>query len=293
MLKTEPNFKRLMMHTPLRSVLYLPASNLRALEKAKSLDADALILDLEDAVLPQMKAMARAQAIAAVQAGGFGFRQVIIRVNGLETPWGAEDLAALQEAKLQGRLQGILVPKVNKAQDLSPYLGLDCPLWAMMETAQAMLNAAQIVTAQGLTTLVMGTNDLAKETRTRLIQGRAPMLPWLMTCLAAARTQQLAIIDGVYNAINDESGFTLECQQARDCGFEGKTLIHPSQIAPCNLAFAPSEEEVLQAKEIIAAFAAPENQGKGSLSVNGKMVEILHAEMAQGIVLLAKALDAR
>lgn len=277
------------MSAPLRSVLYLPASNARALEKAKTLDADALILDLEDAVLPENKALARTQAIAAVQQGGFGFRQVIIRVNAIDTPWGQADLEALSGVICDG----VLVPKVNQAQDLMPYALLNRPLWAMMETAKAMLNAQEICTAPRLTTLVMGTNDLIKETNQRFTPTRAPLMPWLMTCLAAAKANHLTILDGVYNDIFDENGFKAEALQGRDCGFDGKTLIHPSQIAPCNASFSPSEAEILLAHKIIAAFEAPENRGKGALVVEGKMVEILHANMAQRILALEKANQAR
>jgi citrate lyase subunit beta / citryl-CoA lyase len=274
------------MQKPLRSTLYLPASNARALEKAKTLDADALILDLEDAVLPEMKAQARHQAIEAANQGSFGFRQIIIRVNGLETPWGKDDLNALEGVKCDG----VLIPKVNNAADLNAYQTLNKPLWAMMETSKAMLNAQEIVSAKGLTTLVMGTNDLAKETRTR---SRAAMMPWLMTCLAAARMANLTILDGVYNDIANSEGFKKECDEGRDYGFEGKTLIHPSQIESCNAAFSPTQEELFQAQAIIEAFALPENKGKGALNVKGKMVEILHCDMAKALLALDKALKAR
>ena len=286
---------------PRRSVLYMPGSNARALEKAKALPADCLILDLEDAVAPDSKATARQQVADAVAARSFGSREVIVRINGLDTQWGADDLAAAVRA----RPDAILVPKVSSAAqlvaigrhltDLEAYQTIR--VWAMMETPLAILNAAAIAAARSAATrlaaFVMGTNDLAKETRAQIIPGRTPMLPWLMTCVAAARAHAIDILDGVYNNLADMEGFARECQQAREMGFDGKTLIHPNQVAPCNAAFSPSEEEVTQARKIIAAFALPENRDKGVVQIDGRMVERMHADMAQHTVAIAEAIQAR
>jgi citrate lyase subunit beta/citryl-CoA lyase len=287
---------------PRRSVLYMPGSNARALEKARSLPADALILDLEDAVAPESKGLARDQVCAAVQAGGYGERELVIRVNALDTPWGEADLAAAAGAAPDA----ILVPKVSSPDALvsvgTRLRRLGAPertrVWAMIETPLAILEAEAIASASRdvdarLDCLVMGTNDLAKESRARMIPGRAPMLPWLMTALLAARAHDLDIIDGVYNALADEAGFRAECEQGRDCGFDGKTLIHPNQIAPANEIFAPSAEEVERARAIIAAFEVPENQGKGAITLDGRMVERLHADIARRTVTLAEAIRAR
>jgi citrate lyase subunit beta / citryl-CoA lyase len=286
---------------PRRSVLYMPGSNARALEKAKTLPADCLILDLEDAVAPDAKATARRQVADAVSARGFGSREVIVRINGLDTGWGAEDLAAA----VRSRPDAILVPKVSSAAQLVAIgrhlTDLDADLtiriWAMMETPLAILNAAAIAAARNAATrlaaFVMGTNDLAKETRAQIIPGRAPMLPWLMTCVAAARAHAIDILDGVYNNLADMDGLARECRQAAEMGFDGKTLIHPNQIDPCNAAFSPSEEEVTQARKIIAAFALPENRDKGVVQIDGRMVERMHADMAQRTVAIAEAIQAR
>jgi citrate lyase subunit beta / citryl-CoA lyase len=283
---------------PRRSVLYMPGSNARAIEKARTLAADALILDLEDAVAPDAKASARKQVCEAVAAGGFAGREILIRVNGLDTPWGSEDLAAAVTA----RPDAILVPKVSAPQDLAVIgarlLALDAApmirIWAMMETPLAILNAKEIAAAAREPTTrlagwVMGTNDLAKDTRAKIVPGRAPMLPWLMTCIAAARSFALDIVDGVFNDIGDVPGFVRECAEARDLGFDGKTLIHPSQIEPCNAAFSPTPAEVESARKIIAAFDLPENRGKGVVRIDGRMVERLHADMARRTVAIAEA----
>jgi citrate lyase subunit beta / citryl-CoA lyase len=286
---------------PRRSVLYMPGSNARALEKAKALPADCLILDLEDAVAPDAKATARQQVGDAVTARSFGSREVIVRINGLDTQWGVDDLAAAVRA----RPDAILVPKISSAAQLVAigrhltdlHTDQTIRMWAMMETPLAMLNAAAIAAARNAATrlaaFVMGTNDLAKETRAQIIPGRAPMLPWLMTCVAAARAHAIDILDGVYNNLADMEGFARECQQAREMGFDGKTLIHPNQIAPCNAAFSPSEDEVTQARKIIAAFALPENRDKGVVQIDGRMVERMHADMAQRTVAIAEAIEAR
>lgn len=285
---------------PRRSVLYMPGSNARALEKAKTLPADALILDLEDAVAPDAKAIAREQVCGAVKAGGYGPREVIIRANGLDTPWGRDDILAAAAANPDG----ILIPKVSDPETLQDVgkLLANAPdslrVWAMVETPAAMLDIARIAAAARdkstrLACFVMGTNDLAKETRARFVPGRAPMLPWLSLALTAARAEGLDILDGVYNTITDMDGFRAECEQGRDFGFDGKTLIHPTQVEPANDIFAPPAAEVEWARKIIAAFALPENSDKGVLSVDGRMVEILHAEIGKRVVAVADAIAAR
>lgn len=291
-----------MSNRPRRSVLYMPGSNARALEKARTLPADVVILDLEDAVAPDAKETARAQVAAAVTQGGFGHREVVVRINGLDTAWGAEDLKALAPTGADV----ILIPKVNAGADLAAsgkaIAAAGAPdrtaVWAMMETPLAMLNAGSIAAAAKdrstrLSGFVMGTNDLAKETGARIVPGRAPMNAWLMTSLAAARAYGLAILDGVWNEIADEAGFARECAEARDMGFDGKTLIHPNQIAPCNAAFSPAEKEVAWARTIIAAFDLPENAARGAIQVEGRMVERLHADMARKLVAIADAIAAR
>jgi citrate lyase subunit beta/citryl-CoA lyase len=291
-----------MIIRPRRSVLYMPGSNARAIEKARSLPADAVILDLEDSVAPDGKAAARAQVMEAIIAGGFGAREVIMRINGLDTEWWIDDLNAAAKAKPDA----VLVPKVSSPQNLEDVadrlvdISADhkIRIWAMMETPLAMLNAREIAAAAKdvetrLAAFVMGTNDLAKETRARITPGRAPMLPWLMSCVAAARAFGVDILDGVYNDLGNAEGFAQECAQARDMGFDGKTLIHPNQIGPCNAAFSPSTDEVAQAKKIIAAFDLPENEHKGVVQLEGRMVERLHADMARRTVAIAEAIAAR
>ncbi len=284
---------------PRRSVLYMPGSNARALEKARELPADGLILDLEDAVAPEAKAQAREAIVKALRNGGFGSREVLVRINGLDTRWWVDDLHAVAEA----RPDAVLVPKISdpyQLQDLAARIvdmGTDphIRVWAMMETPLAMLKVAEIAAAAldsetRLAGFVMGTNDLAKDTRARIVAGRAPMLPWLMSCVAAARAYGLDILDGVYNDLGNAEGFAAECRQARDLGFDGKTLIHPRQIEPCNEAFSPSAEEVEVARKTIAAFDQPENKDKGVIQIDGRMVERLHAEMARRTVAIADAI---
>lgn len=282
---------------PRRSVLYMPGSNARAIEKARALAADALILDLEDAVAPEAKELARKQVCDAVKAGGFGKREVIIRVNGLWTQWGEEDLSAAIAAKPDA----VLIPKVSSAADLQAieerFSGHDperaVAIWAMIETPLAILNAGQIAGAGGrLRCLVMGTNDLIKEFRGTHTPDRANLSAALGISVAAARAYGLAVIDGVYNDIQNTDGFLDACKQARSYGFDGKTLIHPSQIEPCNEVFAPSKAEVEAAQKIIAAFELPENKGKGAISLDGRMVELLHAEIARQTVAMANAIAA-
>jgi citrate lyase subunit beta / citryl-CoA lyase len=284
---------------PRRSVLYMPGSNARALEKARDLPADCLILDLEDAVAPEAKGQAR-ELINSALKRGFGDREVMVRINGLDTRWWVEDLDSI----IGARPDAVLVPKISdpaQLQDLAARIvdmGTDphIRVWAMMETPLAMLNAGEIAASAldsetRLAGFVMGTNDLAKDTRARLVPGRAPMLPWLMTCVAAARAYGLDILDGVYNDLGNAEGFVEECRQARDLGFDGKTLIHPRQIEPCNESFSPSSEEVEVARKMIAAFELPENRDKGVVQIDGRMVERLHAEMAQRTVAIADAIE--
>jgi citrate lyase subunit beta / citryl-CoA lyase len=286
---------------PRRSVLYMPGSNARVLEKARALAADTLILDLEDAVSPDQKESARAQVVAAVAGGGYGNRELVIRINGLESPWGRDDLAAAVKAGPDA----ILVPKVSHSADIRLVEGLmakagapsSIKLWVMMETPLAMLNAGEIAAeamrADGrLACFVMGTNDLAKETGASLEGGRDGMLAWLSISVAAAKAFGLDIIDGVYNDFRDEDGFRLEAEQGARLGMDGKTLIHPGQIAPANEVFSPAEDEVAWARGIIAAFELPENAGRGVITVDGRMVELLHAEMARRTVAIADAIKA-
>jgi citrate lyase subunit beta/citryl-CoA lyase len=287
---------------PRRSLLYMPGSNARAIEKARTLPADAIILDLEDSVAPEAKETARSQVVEAVGAGGFGAREVFVRVNGLDTPWCVDDLAAVCAAAPDA----ILVPKIATADQLEQ-IGkrlLDMRtdqrtrVWAMIETPFAVLNAREVAAAAldsetRFTGFVLGTNDLAKDTGARIVPGRLPMLPWLSLCIAAARAYGLLVIDGVYNDLGDADGFARECAQARDLGFDGKTLIHPNQIGPCNAAFSPSEEEVAQARRVIAAFDLPENRDKGVVQLDGRMVERLHADMARRTVAIADAIAER
>jgi citrate lyase subunit beta/citryl-CoA lyase len=284
---------------PRRSVLYMPGSNARAIEKARTLPVDGVILDLEDAVAPEAKEQARAQVADAVKAGGFGGREVFIRVNGIDTPWHAEDLVAAAHAAPDA----ILVPKISHPDQLDLigrrlldiHANHKVRVWAMIETPLAIFNILSIAeeardSESRLSGLVMGTNDLAKDTRARLVPGRAPMLPWLATCVLAARQHGVDILDGVYNDLSDAEGFERECIQARDMGFDGKTLIHPNQVAPCNAVFSPSADEVAQARAIIAAFDLPENRDKGVVQVDGRMVERMHAEMARRTVAIAEAI---
>jgi citrate lyase subunit beta / citryl-CoA lyase len=284
---------------PRRSVLYMPGSNARALEKARTLPADGVILDLEDSVAPNAKEAARHRVVDAVKAGGFGHREVLIRINGLDTEWGAADLTAAAAAAPDA----ILVPKVSTPGQLEligqrlfdTHTDLRTRVWVMIETPLAVLNAAAIAAGAKdsetrLAGFVMGTNDLAKETRARIVPGRAPMVPWLASCIAAARIYGIDILDGVYNDIGNAQGFADECGEARDLGFDGKTLIHPSQIDACNAAFSPTAEQVAEAQKIIAAFDAPENRDKGVVALDGRMVERMHADMARRTLAIAQVI---
>jgi citrate lyase subunit beta / citryl-CoA lyase len=285
---------------PRRSVLYMPGSNVRAIEKAKTLPVDGVIIDLEDAVAPDAKEAARAHVMQAVRAGGFGHREVLIRVNGIDTAWFALDF----EAAVAARPDAILVPKISTPDQiemigtrlLDTHADHHMRLWAMIETPAAIFNiralAAKATDSESrLAGFVIGTNDLAKETRARIVPGRAPMSSWLSTCVLAAHSYGIDVLDGVYNDIGDTDGFAAECAQGRDMGFDGKTLIHPSQIGPCNAAFSPSPEEVAQARKIIAAFERPENAGKGVVQLDGRMVERMHADIARRTVAIAEAIE--
>ena len=291
-----------MSFRPTRSALYMPGSNLRALEKAKGLPADAVILDLEDAVSPEQKDTARRQVCAAVAAGGFGRRQVVIRINALDTPWGAEDLAAVAAAKPDA----VLLPKPNDARDIERATDAlrragapdSVALWAMVETPLAILNLRELAGAARhagarLTCLVLGTNDLVKETRVELDASRTAALYWLSASVTAARAFGLTVLDGVYNNFKDLTGLSAECRQGRMLGFDGKTLIHPDQIGAANEVFAPGIDEVVWARKIIAAFDIPANVGKGVITIDGKMVELLHAEMARRTVAIADVIAAQ
>ncbi len=284
---------------PRRSVLYMPGSNARALEKAKSLPADALILDLEDAVAPDAKDVAREQVCAAVAGGGYGHRELIIRINGLETDWGAADL----EAAVRARPNGILVPKIDgpdavgAADTMMAEAGasVDLGMWAMMETPLAMLRAEAIAARARDTRLaafVMGTNDLVKDLGALQTPDRLPLVTGLSLTLLAGKAYGLALIDGVHNGIQDMDGFIQVCRQGLAFGFDGKTLIHPSQVEPCNQVFTPEKTAVEWARKIIAEFEKPENAAKGVVQVEGRMVERLHAEQAQRLVALAEAIEA-
>lgn len=278
---------------PRRSALYLPASNAKALAKARTLPADVVILDLEDAVAPEAKAEARAAAVAAVREGGFGEREVVIRANGLDTPWGTDDLSAIA----QSGADAVLVPKVSSPQDVlaceaalarAP-AGLQ--LWAMIETCGAVGNLFPLAALAGATRLslwVMGTNDLAKEMRARLTPERTAFLPILTQAICAGRAHGLALLDGVCNEFRDLALFQAEAEQGLLLGFEGKTVIHPDQIAPCNAVFSPSPAELAWAEAVIAAFALPENAGQGVIKVDGKMTELLHLEQAERLVAVAR-----
>lgn len=278
----------------------MPGANAKALEKAKSLPADVLLLDLEDSVAPEAKADARAQVAAAVKERGYGRREVIVRINALSTPWGGDDIDAAGAAGPDG----MLAPKVESADQVRALnaamshagFARDATLWVMIETPRAILNIAEIAAAARDTRLavfVLGLNDLAKESRARAGATRAPFFAALSLAVTAARAEGLAAIDGVFNDIADAAGFEAECRQGLEFGFDGKTLIHPSQIEMANTVFAPTEEELTRARAVIAAFALPENAGKGVIKVDGRMTELLHLEEAKRVVAVAEAIEAR
>ena len=285
---------------PRRSVLYVPGSNPRAIDRARDLPVDCIILDLEDSVAPEAKDAARAQVRDAVAGRGFGRREVIVRINGLDAPWWIEDVNAVAPAKPDA----LLIPKVSAPDPLQHVadrlvaMSADhrIRVWAMLETPLAILNVQAIAAIARdietrLTAFVMGVNDLARDTRARIVPGRNPMRPWLMTCVAAARAYGIDIIDGVYNDIGNPVGFARECTESRDMGFDGKTLIHPDQIEVCNRTFTPSAEEIAEARKIIAVFGLPENRRKGVIVVDGHMVERLHAVSAHRLLAIAEAIE--
>jgi citrate lyase subunit beta/citryl-CoA lyase len=278
---------------PRRSALYLPASNPRAIEKARSLPCDVVLLDLEDAVAPdaQAKAEARALAVEAARAGGFGARELVIRVNGLDTPWGAEDMAAVAQA----RPDAMLIPKVSAIADFVPYAAVGVPLWAMIETCAAVFALEALAKAAAgarVEAWVMGTNDLIKEMRCRPGPDRAPLQPALAMSVMAARAHGIAILDGVWNDIADIEGLERECAQGAAFGFDGKTVIHPSHLAAANRAFSPDPEAVAWARRVAAAFDLPESAGRGVIKVEGRMVERLHLAQAQRLIAVAEAVAA-
>jgi citrate lyase subunit beta / citryl-CoA lyase len=282
---------------PRRSVLYMPGANERALEKAATLPADALILDLEDAVAPDAKPAARDRVCEAATSGRYGAREVAIRVNGLGTPWHDDDIRAVAQAGPAA----VVVPKVDSAEAVHAIVkGLESggapehtAIWAMIETPVAMLHAEEVCQASDrLSVLVMGTNDLAKELNAEHVPGRQPLLTGLGLALLAARATGKVILDGVYNDIKNPEGFEAECLQGRQMGFDGKTLIHPSQVEPCNRVFAPTDDEVDKARRIIAAFEEAEAGGRGVVTVDGRMVENLHVDQARRTLALMAAIDA-
>ena len=282
---------------PRRSALYLPASNAKALAKARTLPADVVMLDLEDAVAPEWKAEARSAAVAAVREGGFGPREVAIRANGLDTPWGAEDLAAIATSGADA----VVVPKISTPADIlacETALAAAPPglqLWAMIETCTAVGNLFPIAALAASTRLslwMMGTNDLAKEMRAQLTPDRAAFVAILTQAVCAGRAHGLALLDGVCNEFHDLDRFSAEAAQGLVLGFDGKTVIHPAQIEPCNAVFSPSPAELARAEAIIAAFALPENAGKGAIQVDGKMAELLHLEQARRLVAVAEQIAA-
>jgi citrate lyase subunit beta / citryl-CoA lyase len=289
------------MIRPRRSLLFMPGSNARALEKARSLPADGLILDLEDSVAPDAKTRAREQIAQAVTAKGFGRREILIRTNGLDTPWWADDVA------MAGAVEpnGILVPKVSTIEDLDKIgsrlkeigAGAKVKVWAMIETARAVLDADKLAASvrdakTRLAGFVFGPNDISRETRIKMLPGRAAMIPMITHCVLSAHAHGLDMLDGPYSDIGNLDGFAAECAQGRDLGFDGKTLIHPSHIDACNAIFTPPADEVAEARKIIAAFEKPENVSRGAIQLDGRMVERLHAEMAKRTIAIADAIEA-
>ena len=284
---------------PRRSVLYMPGANLRALDKARTIPADTLILDLEDSVAPESKAQARDNVCAAVKSHGYGSRELVIRVNALETPWGSADLFAAVRADPDA----ILIPKVSHPGDIVSAAKVlkaagasdKVRLWGMIETPMAIVNAREIAATGAdpenrMSCVVLGTNDLLKESRARMSHDRFAVVPWLALTLVAARAYGLDVIDGVYNEYRDDIGFRAECEHGRTLGMDGKTLIHPSQVGPCNDIFSPTRDEVSWARTIIAAFALPGNDRRGVITVDGRMVERLHLVMAKRTVAIAEAI---
>ena len=281
---------------PRRSVLYMPSSNERALEKAKTIPCDALILDLEDAVAPDAKEAARTNAVAAARSGGYGHREITIRCNGLDTPWGAADL----DAAATSGAAAVVVPKVNSVAHLDEVAAhLDAAgapssmtIWAMIETPTAIMDVRAIAHHPRVDVLVMGNNDLAKELRTGVLPERTPLIPHLAMALLGAREAGKVILDGVYNDVRDDEGFLAEARQGRAMGFDGKTLVHPSQVEPANAVWAPSDDEIDFSRRVIEAFRAAEADGRGVVTVDGRMIEHLHVHNAERILAVAEAIAA-
>lgn len=281
---------------PRRSVLYMPSSNERALEKAKTIPCDALILDLEDAVAPDAKEAARSNAVAAAASGEYGHREVTIRCNGLDTPWGSDDLAA---AATSGAAS-VVIPKVGSAaylDEISRRLDeagapAEMTIWAMVETPTAIMDIRSIAGHPRVNVLVMGNNDLAKELRTGVLPERTPLLPALAMALLGAREAGKVILDGVYNDVQDADGFRVEAEQGKAMGFDGKTLVHPSQVGPANEVWAPSDHEIDFSRRVIAAFEAAQAEGRGVITVDGRMIEHLHVQNAERILAVADAIAA-
>jgi citrate lyase subunit beta / citryl-CoA lyase len=281
--------------TPIRSVLYLPAANARAIEKARSIPCDALILDLEDAVAPDAKEAAREQAARAVRDGGFAPRVLTVRCNGLDTPWGADDLATIAAAGPDA----LVLPKITDPADLERHKsrlrearGAEAlRLWLMIETPAAILSARDLASDGDVDVFVMGTNDLTLELRAVAVEGRAPLVPHLAAAVLAARAAGIRILDGVFNDLGDTDGFAAECRQGVQLGFDGKTLIHPAQVEACNAAWTPSDDEVDHARKVIDAFATAHAEGRGVATVDGRMIEHLHVEMARRVIAAASPPD--
>ena len=284
-------------YRPRRSVLYMPAANQRALEKAKDIPADALIFDLEDAVAPDAKELAREQACNAAASSDYGNRELTIRCNGLDTPWGREDILAAAEAAPSA----VVIPKVDGPEYLAQVSEvLDeggapaaTEIWAMVETPAGILCVDQIAQFERTAVLVMGTNDMAKELRASITQDRHALLPYLAMCLLAARAADVGILDGVYNDIKNEEGFEQVCRQGAEMGFDGKTLIHPSQVVPTNESFSPSLDELDFHQRVIEEFEAAQNEGRGVLTVDGKMIENLHVDEARRAIAMAQVIAER
>jgi citrate lyase subunit beta/citryl-CoA lyase len=284
-------------HRPRRTALYMPGANDKALEKAKALSPDAIIFDTEDSVAPDMKAVAREKVAAAVASGEYGDKELTIRVNSAETEWHLDDLRSAAAAGPAG----IVVPKINSAAEVAAVEKVlesagvpdHTRLWAMLETPAAIERAVEIATSsERLEVLVMGTNDLAKELRAALVPGRAPLLWGLGRCVNAARFAGKVVLDGVYNDVKDPEGFLAECVQGAEMGFDGKTIIHPTQVEPCNEAYAPSEQEIEHARRVIEAFEAGVAEGKGVITVDGRMIENLHVDNARRALAVAEAIAA-
>ena len=281
---------------PRRSVLYMPAANERALEKAKDIQADALIFDLEDAVAPDSKELARQQACAAASSSDYGNRELTIRCNGLDTPWGRDDLLAAAAAAPAA----VVIPKVDSSDYLDEISELlnqggapsSTQIWAMVETPTGILNVDEIARHKRMSVMVMGTNDMAKELRASITTDRRALLPYLAMCLLSARAAGVGILDGVFNDIKDESGFEDVCVQGAEMGFDGKTLIHPSQVAPTNNIFSPSLDELDFHRRVIEEFEAAKKDGRGVLTVDGKMIENLHVDEARRALAVADAIAA-